>query len=321
MRQWPIIRATRRLASFTLIELLVSMAVLTILVFLFSQMFIQVSSFWSLQGSNTEWSQNRRAMNTLITSDLRGALLPVDRTNTNSLQFVVNPSGVSATYQNPDAIFCQAPVATDQSLGDVAEVGYFVQWDASNPANPRARLCRFFVNPGSTVAGTTTADPNYLIYATPSSWLSDSLIQSVAPATSAKAYQGLFAENVIGFWVQCLDPSNVPITQDATGAAFTGRAFDSRHYTYPVTNSVGANISVANGGCSLPASLLLSMVLIDSATAARVTATSQAKIQSWCGSTTNATQFVSSAFGDATLKAIQPGMRAVQMKIYLEASK
>ena len=87
-----------------------------------------------------------------------------------------------------------APVATETSYGELAEVGYFVKWEGA-----RASLRRLFVNPSRPDSASATGvspNENFLIYKNPR-WLSDTLVKAVAPATPP-AFKGLFADNVVG---------------------------------------------------------------------------------------------------------------------------
>jgi hypothetical protein len=124
-------------------------------------------------------------------------------------------------YRNADAVFWTAPLATETSFGEIAEIGYFVRWIEPDKDSlrkgitaPRPALCRFFVNPSTedTKAAPTSTqplerkpmlkNPDFMIYATnPAAWLSPTLIDRLAPA-KAPTYAGLFGENVVGLWVK-----------------------------------------------------------------------------------------------------------------------
>ncbi|MEA3209583.1 MAG: hypothetical protein QOE70_2640 [Chthoniobacter sp.] len=176
---------------------MVATAVLSMLVVMLVGMLNRTGAAWTAGQAQIDRRQSARALADSITQELRTALLPLNPADSGSLQLVVNPPALADTLRNPDSIFWQAPIATNRSRGDVAEVGYFLEWDATGPNGPRPHLCRFFVNPTDTA--------NYLIYQTPAAWLSDSIIKTVAPATRPTAYRGLFAENVIGLWVRCYE--------------------------------------------------------------------------------------------------------------------
>ncbi|XHR28464.1 MAG: type II secretion system protein J [Chthoniobacteraceae bacterium] len=294
-----------RWKGFTLIELLVGMGILAMLVVLLGQMLAQVEGAWSTAESNKERLQNMRAISDFIANELQAALLPVNRTGTNSLQFVVNDATIPSAYQNRDAIFWQTPLASDQTLGDVAEVGYFVKWDGLTP-----KLCRFFVSSGKTTSGIVSSNTNFLIYSKPSKWLSQTTIDAVAPANQANSYEGMFAENVLGFWVQCLDSTGVQITSDTNGAAFSNDTFDSRRgYTDSgVTRQ-------------LPAIVNLSFAIIDSRSAKKITASLQSELSSLVTSSSNAQSFVTSVQKQSKFQAISQGIRSWQTAVYIQNSK
>lgn len=221
--------------AFTLVELLTACAVLSILTIVMVSIVGKGSELWSLAESQSQHRQRARAMLEFAASELRQAVIPIDGSAT-SLQLVVNPSTVSQ-FSHHDSVFWQAPVATDSANGDLAEVGYFVRWNGT-----RASLCRFFVNPSDSA--------NYLVHSSPTSWVTDSLLDAVAPADAASNYKGLFLENVLGLWVKLYK---------ADGTAYDPA--DSR----------------ASG--KLPAYAELTLSLVDSATAERVTASEASGIQ------------------------------------------
>ncbi len=303
-------RQAARRRGFTLVELLVGMTILAILVLLLGQMLSQVSGAWSMAESNKERLQNMRAISDFIDQELQAALLPINRTGTNSLQFVVNSPAIPAAYRNRDAIFWQTPLASDQTLGEIAEVGYFVKWDQQTP-----KLCRFIVNPGKTVSGVAVSDSNFLIYTNPSDWLSQGIIDAVAPANLANNYQGLFAENVVGLWVQCLDFTGKPITQDAGGTPFLSNGFDSRR-GYKYTDSNGVAVTK-----QLPAVVNLSFAMIDARSATKITASIKDAISTLAAGSANAQEFVTGAQANPAFRSVSQGLRYYQTSIYLQNSK
>jgi hypothetical protein len=310
-------------AGFTLVEVLVGMAILVMVVAMLCQMLNHVSRIWLLGHAQVERSEGGRAALEFITRELEAAQLPANRTDQKSLQLLVDPvspNTVSETYLNKDAIFWQAPWASDQTYGDLAEVGYFVQWDeTTKPANPSGRLCRLFVNPTNNPSGS-----NYLIYssgATGGGWVTDSIIAAVAPANNSNTqnpYQGLFVENVLALWVQCLDPEGNQITRDANGTSFSEDQFDSRRgYTY--TSVTGTTVVLP--GCALPAAIDLSFVILDDNTANRITPVIEKEIKNLAGNAGDANAFVTSARTDATLKPIFSALRPCTTRVYLQNSK
>jgi hypothetical protein len=191
--------------------------------------------------------------------------------NTPNLQFIANlPSNtVNATVipgncLNPHGLFWQAPVASHTSRGNMAEIGYFVRWDTSQPGSARATLCRFQVDPAD-ASGNKNA--NYNLYdlnsttGQPANWLVP--IPTVAPAV-APSYQGWFADNVIALWVRCLDSQNQPITENAAGTQLNfGYGFDSRQ---GYTDSQG----LIHPAPALPYAVEIAIVAVDSRTALKI---------------------------------------------------
>jgi type II secretory pathway pseudopilin PulG len=198
----------RRPASvFTMIELLVSTAVLSVMVVMLVGLLDRTAASWTAGVAQTERRQSARVLADSIANELRCALLPTDSADVSTLQLTLNPAAVPATFRNPDAVFWQAPLAADRRLGDIAELGYFLKWQPQPDGSVRPLFCRFYVDP-------TDAD-NFLIYKKPTQWLSAAILETVAPATRASAYRGLFAENIIGFWVRCFDKDhNVILPRD-----------------------------------------------------------------------------------------------------------
>lgn len=308
--------------AFTLVELMVSMVVLICMVLMLGHMLSQTEKVWSQTEANKERMQNARALTDFIARELKAALLPTDRLDKRSLQFVLNPSTISAAYRNRDALFWQAPVATERGLGDVAEVGYFVKWDTTNPQNPKSQLCRFFVNPGQPASGapqTIEPDPDYLIYTAPNGWLSDGILESAAPS-SGGGYEGLFAENVVGLWVKCLYYDGLPITKNRDGVAFSNADFDSRQGYKPPDGSDNQRYSATGviEDCMLPAAVDIGLVLLDTASAAKVRAEEKDAIGELLTGANDAPLFVDHALKEERLKAIRSGLRSWQTRVYLQ---
>ena len=154
-------------------------------------------------------------------------------------------------------MFWQAPLATETTFGEIAEIGYFVKWSETDRAVPRPVLCRFFVNPSKQdSSGAIIANSeNFLIYKSMDSWLSGSLLGSVAPADKASGYVGLFAENVVGLWLRCtgLDGAELPKT------------FDSRKgYELTVKYTDASGMQTKKEQRYLPAAVTVSVAQIES---------------------------------------------------------
>jgi len=208
-----ILPVRRCIAGVTLVELIAAMALLSVLVILLFNVLSNSSAAWTAGQAQTERRNSARALGAYISRELQTALLPLDPTDPTTLQFTLNPPAIPADDCNPSALFWQAPIASDQSRGDVAETGYFLKWDTTVPSQPKPKLCRFFVNP---------TDANYLIYRQPATWLSAGILDAVAPAdnVAGNAYRGLFSENVVGFWVSCYAADGKLLS--------TGGRYDSR---------------------------------------------------------------------------------------------
>ncbi len=292
MRPSPLIRQKAR-GGFSLVELLVSMAVLVILVGLLAQMLNQATQIWNQGESNKERLQDLRALADFMGNELQGALLPINRTSIDNLEFVVNPEGAEQ-FKFRDSVFWQCPLATDQSSGDVAEIGYFVRWDETNPANPRPILCRFYADPTS---------EHFLIYSKPTTWTSENTIEAVAPGDKEHNYTGLFAENVLGLWVDCID-------KDGNVISTAGEKWSSRPPE-----------ATPQPPCTLPVAIDLGLVMIDSRSAKRLTPSLKETLVGQYTGSTSAEEFVTKALGNPSLRPISPGLRYYQTRIYLQNSR
>lgn len=265
---------------------MIAATILAMVVAVLAQIASFVASAWTTGSGNAERRENGRALIEFIGNELRSAVIPISSVgNPQNLQFIRNPDGITSY---PSSLFWQAPVATDTTYGDLAEVGYFVA-SGTNGKVPQFNLCRFFVNPGNS---------NYIIYSS-TNWITSKVVQSVAPADKGNGYVGLFAENVIGFWVRCFKA-------DGTEIASAQEIYDSRK------NTPG-----------LPAIVEISLVLLDSHAAARMNSTLKAKLVGIVGnaSVKNAGDCITAMLADATLKPISGGARAYSTSVYLENSK
>ncbi len=311
--------------GFTVLEILVSMVILSLLVVLLASMMGRISEAWMTGEGRSRANQSGRAIADVMRTELQGALLPIEVPidddddddaeeieEIDNLQFVVNPS-LPAEYQNRDSIFWQAPVATDKTFGDVAELGYFVAWDGLQPQLRRLYASLTQTSP----SGEVTADPNFRIYKNPTDWITRDILEASSPADEPNDYRGLFAENVLGFWIRCLDPEGNPITQDADGTAFAN-GFDSRRgYRY----RDGSGQMITKVGSALPAVIEISLALIDPRSAQRIDPALKAKIISVTAQAETASEFVEDAIADAGLEAIRPGLRAYTTTVFLRNSR
>ncbi len=143
---------TRRsyLNSFSLVEMMVALAAFAILTLLLASSLSALMGEWTFGQAKNERRNSGQAALDRIARDLRQMSLPAARYNSNSLQFIINPPNLPTTYMLPQAAFWQAPVSTDgassTSTGNLAVVGYFVQWINGAPC-----LSRLLVNPSSSL--------------------------------------------------------------------------------------------------------------------------------------------------------------------------
>lgn len=251
--------------GFTLIELLVAMAVFMVVVVILVSTVTSVSSLWQRGIAHNERRSIAISAFSRIARDLRPAGLPADLGGSN-LFFLINPGSVSADYVLPQSAFWTSPTATDRSKGDMAVVGYFVHWVTnSSTGEIRPKLCRLFLNP-SYLQQQNYSQTNL------ANWLNSGVLDSNAPANRDSGYAGEVAENVLGLWIQPLDPSRSPIVKDGTRnrTAFTVGTYDSRRgYSFLKTN--GAAVSTNYVPSALPASVEVAIVTVDSRTAKKLT--------------------------------------------------
>lgn len=278
------------------------MAVLLLLVVLLAQFLTYATGAWSWADANKERMQTARAISDYIGNELQGALLPINREDTRNLQFLVNSPGSGTSgdlteYRNRDFVFWQAP--SNSTGADVAEIGYFVQWDSSDPGNPHSQLRRFFAR-----------SDEMQIYSKPLEWLTETVIKDIAPANS------LFADNVFGLWVHCLDPYGQQIIQ----AGIDADSFDSR-IDYSYQDPSEPSQTVVRAHCSLPTSVDLSFVLLDSHAARSVDSKNKEVISVRLRSSADAAKFVTTSHADPDLRGIQSGLRAYSTRVYLQNSK
>ena len=312
MQPSPNTDSSRFRRGFTVLEILVSMVILSLLIVLLASMMDRISEAWMTGEGRSRANQSGRAIADVMRTELQGALLPIEIDDVDDLQFVVNPS-LPAEYQNRDSIFWQAPVATEKTFGDVAEVGYFVAWSGLQP-----QLRRFHASLTQTSpSGEITPDPNFRIYKNPADWITADILEAASPADEQNDYRGLFADNVLGFWIRCLDPEGNPITQDADGTAFADGYDSRRGYRY----QDGSGQLIVKNECALPAVVEISLALIDPRFAQRIDSTLKAKIISGTGQAETASEFVEDAIADAGLEAIRPGLRAYTTTVFLRNSR
>lgn len=190
-------------AGFTLLELLVAAALFLLLMALLLTVISSTTTIASKTSEQIEATRIARESFDLIGRDITSASLPWNRTNANSLQFLVNPAAATtAGFTNRDSMFWQAPVARDATKGNLAILGYFVlQQLTPNSRDSRLQLRRVFIDPKST-------NGDYNIYSN-STWLTDTILKDFGPLTAdadnSNAQKGWVSDGVLGMWVRCLD--------------------------------------------------------------------------------------------------------------------
>jgi len=230
------------MGAFSLLELLVATAVFFVLALILVSVAGSLSTYWQMGISHNERRSSALAAFSRMARDLRFAAAPINPASTN-FQLVINPANFGAAYKLPQAAFWQAPVA---NRGDMALVGYFVQW-VPEAGGSVPKLCRLLVDS--------------------TNWVNDALIASNAPATRASGYAGQLAENVLGLWMQPLDQARRPLATNATNGAYANGEFDSsKGYRATLTNG-GTNSFTHTFKPALPASIEAAVVVIDARTA------------------------------------------------------
>jgi len=275
--------------AFTLIEVVLASGILVLIAVMLGVMAGNVSRMWLAVNGQTQRRSDGRALLEFIARDLQSAQLPIPISplatsgSSGNLEFVVSPSNSSTSWQNPHAIFWQAPVATNSGQGKMAEIGYFVQWDTTTkPGVAKAYLCRYY-------ADAATSGSGFGIYrsgignisgGSPPPWLSTSgAPTTVAPALPSGQYAGWLADNVIALWIQCYSFGGLtaypaqPIVQYpaiGTGQRTTtpngGSSFDSLLGFYDPISSSGKRPPPL-----LPAAVQISLVVVDASTAQKIT--------------------------------------------------
>lgn len=177
--------------GFTLVEILVALSIFLVMATFLLSISGQAANIWRRQNDLSSIRERARAALDVIGSELQQAVMPLDVSLNNSVQLVVNPPDVATTYQSRDAIFWYAPIASLSGSGNLAAVGYFTR-----KTGGLYQLCRFYAPSG---------DANFLLYSSPESWVTTTLLDNAAPASEASKFKGLFLENVGGFWVNAYD--------------------------------------------------------------------------------------------------------------------
>jgi hypothetical protein len=311
--------------AFSLPELIAAVAVAAIICVLMSNVMNRVISIWSQSVGHIQKRDNVRVFLESISSDLRSALLPICHDPSmaqSNLQFVLNPPNASLSQDilNPSAVFWTATTASKRTYGDVALVGYFLRYRENDGGGPSTRLCRFFVNPEDTA----TASGAYKIYdpADRFAWFVPDILDNHTSA-QAPEYRGMFVENVIGFWVRCLDPANEVITRTARYTRTNGSLVDSMEYPPGTYDSMqgyryerkdnGETVDVPPP--SLPSSVEVSVVFLDSQSIQRLSAADVVAIRRLYALTTRGSEL--SRFIEKLPASVRPWARPFTVQIEL----
>lgn len=300
----------RNSGGFTILEMFVATIILAVVIVLLAQTLNFVSTAWSQGEKQVQRRESGRAILDFITPELQAAMLPVNPQDLKNLQFVVNPKALSDDYLNPSAIFWQAPIATDTRMGEIAEVGYFIQWEKPSPtAPPVPNLYRYFLEPVLEQGTKLSVDPDY-IYNWTDKWdgATGDRMKSLLRNKSA-----LFAENVVGFWVRCLDAKGEVIKTKADGSSFADQSYDSRKGYKWADGKKDAS--------ALPASVELSFALLDSQSARRLNDTLKDHLITLSRQVTNAADFTDKAMKQNELTPIRSDLRPYTTTIYLQNSQ
>jgi hypothetical protein len=158
-------------------------------------------------------------------------------------------------------------------------------------------------------------NPNFLVYdRDPKAWLQPALLESIVqPANRTQGYKGLFAENVLGLWITCLDRNGKTIPSSG------GTKFDSRQ---------GYMAGIFNDGTTwqerkyLPVSVRVSLAQIDSRHANRLEVSGvESAMKDLSKGSTDADDFLkrlrAEAKTSAALQALLPGVRVYSTEVQL----
>lgn len=305
---------------------MVSITLLAVIVGLLTTVFNTTTKAWTGTEGGNERRRGARSLTDFIGAELRGAMLPVTLSTQSgqpNLQMLINPPAtmVPEDCQNPHCIFWQAPLATERTLGDVAELGYYVKWDDSD-ASSVPSLRRFFVNP--TVYDPAQRGPgrnsNFLIYSE-REWLSERLLSQVCPATRERGYAGLFADNVLGLWIRFYGLDGREIRK-APGSTVLAAEFDSRiGYTHQYRVDEQGRTKAEQR--YLPLSISVSIAQLDSRTAQKLERCASS-VRNMVRRTDIADageflqQFREASEKDVSLRSLLPGLQVYETTVLLD---
>jgi hypothetical protein len=338
-----------------MVELMVSVSILSLLVVMLTSIFNVAMQSWTSSEGGSDRRRGGRSMTDFIGSELRGALLPVtqsapvgsDGVRIANLQLIINPPQLSDEYRTGDNIFWQAPLATEKTYGDVAEIGYFIKW-IQNGAKTTPTLCRFFVNPSMTdsTGNQVLENPLFQIYGTRNGggppnytdvdgWLSDNILDAAAPADKASGYRGLFLENVLGLWVRAYGVDGRELPRAYSSRVFDDQVSDLVTETPQPDSSVPSGYVVATGGGTntlfaephyLPSTIRISIAQLDARHAIKLgPAITELKQIAAAPEIREASQFMErlkqAANESGPIRNILPGVRIYSTDVPLENAR
>lgn len=289
-------RATPWSPGFSLIELVISMAVMTFLLLLLSEVTGATGRAWQNSQSRTDTFQSSRTALEIIARELTPAVVDT------RMQFVVAPgslltaAGAANVATGSPAILWMAPIGTEGALDCV---GYYLLRDQ---ANQFYRLQRIYIpatfTPETTSSGTTsspTPSPYYPLVTNPSNPLAASLVTSPTnanwftqnwtadtfneqnvsnPAQSTDEVVSSAADGIIALWVQCIDALGNPIPlvcnsqiHPSSPLYFNSAAFFEMATSTPFDNGASfiylARCAQSIKANRLPAAMDLTVVAVD----------------------------------------------------------
>lgn len=271
-------------AAFTLLELMVSLVVFAGILVVFSTLTSGIVKMWMEGESRIETHQNARGALEIITRELTPAVVDT------RMQFAVVPAdeltrrGAKHLVADSPVILWMAPLGEQ---GDLRCVGYFLFRDATRGFY---RLKRIYIRPLEDrayfpvmVNEGNPRDPALRISATNADWFlrnwDNKAFDEEDPAND-DAIVTTVADNVIAFWVQCLDLAGnpVPTLMKAPHHAGSAMIYNSAAYfqmttTTPFDSGKTTEFLAASGQSMkanrVPSAVDVTVVTIDSTVISR----------------------------------------------------
>jgi prepilin-type N-terminal cleavage/methylation domain-containing protein len=297
-------RATPWSSGFTLIELVISMAVMTFLLLLLSEVTGATGRAWQNSQSRTDTFQSSRTALEIIARELTPAVVDT------RMQFVVAPGSILADQNvgavnvasGSPAILWMAPIGTE---GALYCVGYYLLRDQTRQFY---RLQRIYIpptfSPQTTSSGPTSSpvpSPYYPLMTNASNPLAASLLTSPTnanwftqnwnantfneentsnPPQSTDEVVSSAADGIIALWVQCLDALGNPIPlvcnsqiHPSSPLYFNSAAYFEMATSTPFDNGASfvylARCAQSMKANRLPAAIDLTVVAVDATVFAR----------------------------------------------------